>query len=78
MIHASTVNKLNEMRLTAMADAFRQQLQDSTFEPLSFEERFSLIVDIEWARRKNNRLTKLMNISLQMRSESAKIEQVSR
>ena len=49
MIHASTVNKLNEMRLTAMADAFRQQLQDSTFEPLSFEERFSLIVDIEWA-----------------------------
>lgn len=60
MIHASTVNKLNEMRLTAMADAFRQQLQDSTFEPLSFEERFSLIVDIEWARRKNNRLTKLI------------------
>ena len=39
---------------------FRQQLQDSTFEPLSFEERFSLIVDIEWARRKNNRLTKLI------------------
>lgn len=60
MIHASTVNKLNEMRLTAMADGFRQQLQDSTFEPLSFEERFSLIVDIEWARRKNNRLTKLI------------------
>ena len=60
MIHASTVNKLNEMRLTAMADAIRQQLQDSTFEPLSFEERFSLIVDIEWARRKNNRLTKLI------------------
>ena len=60
MIHASTVNKLNEMRLTAMADAFRQQLQDSTVEPLSFEERFSLIVDIEWARRKNNRLTKLI------------------
>ena len=60
MINATTVNKLNEMRLTAMADSFRQQLQDSTYEALSFEERFSLIVDIEWARRKNNRLTKLI------------------
>lgn len=60
MINATTVTKLNEMRLTTMADSFRQQLQDSTFEALSFEERFSLIVDIEWARRKNNRLTKLI------------------
>ena len=60
MINATTVNKLNEMRLTTMADSFRHQLQDSAFESLSFEERFSLIVDIEWARRKNNRLTKLI------------------
>ena len=60
MINATTVNKLNEMRLPAMAEIFRQQLQDSAFDPLSFEERFSLIVDIEWARRKNNRLTKLI------------------
>ena len=60
MINATTVNKLNEMRLPAMAETFRQQLQDSAFDPLSFEERFSLIVDIEWARRKNNRLTKLI------------------
>jgi DNA replication protein DnaC len=60
MINATTVSKLNEMRLTTMADSFRHQLQDSVFESLSFEERFSLIVDIEWARRKNNRLTKLI------------------
>lgn len=60
MINATTVNKLNEMRLPAMAETFRQQLQDPAFDPLSFEERFSLIVDIEWARRKNNRLTKLI------------------
>jgi DNA replication protein DnaC len=60
MILATTVNKLCEMRLSAMADCFRAQLQDTAFEPLSFEERFSLIVDTEWARRKNNRLTKLI------------------
>lgn len=60
MIQATTVVKLHEMRLPAMAESFSQQLQDSAFEPLSFEERFSLIVDIEWARRKNNRLTKMI------------------
>lgn len=60
MICESTVNKLNEMRLTAMADSYRSQLQDPTFEALSFEDRFSLMVDIEWTRRKNNKLTKLI------------------
>ena len=60
MINATTVNKLNEMRLTAMADSYRHQLEESSFESLSFEERFSLMVDTEWARRKNSRLTKLI------------------
>ena len=45
MILATTVNKLCEMRLSAMAECFRAQLQDAAFEPLAFEERFSLIVD---------------------------------
>ncbi|HSV31245.1 MAG TPA: IS21-like element helper ATPase IstB [Atribacteraceae bacterium] len=60
MINAITINKLNEMRLTAMAESYRHQLQESSFEALTFEERFSLMVDAEWARRKNNRLTKLI------------------
>lgn len=60
MINAATVSKLNEMRLTAMAESYRHQLQDSSFESLSFDERFSLMVDTEWSRRKNNRLTKLI------------------
>ena len=60
MLNETTVSKLNEMRLTSMAESFRNQLQDSSFNALSFEERFSLMVDIEWARRKNNRLTKLI------------------
>lgn len=60
MITATTINKLNEMHLTAMAESYRQQLQESSFEALSFEERFSLMVDTEWAKRKNNHLTKLI------------------
>ena len=60
MLYESTVSKLNEMRLPAMAESYRSQLQDSSFDALSFEERFSLMVDIEWTRRKNNKLTKLI------------------
>ena len=70
MILATTVNKLCEMRLSAMADCFRNQLQDTAFEPLSFEERFSLIVDTEWARRKNNRLTKLIRAATFQQSDA--------
>lgn len=60
MINETTISKLNEMRLNTMADIYRQQLQDISYQDLSFEERFGLIVDIEWSRRKNNKLTRLI------------------
>ncbi len=56
MLNNTTINKLNEMRLNAMADNYTNQLHDSSFDPLSFEERFGMIVDLEWSRRKNNKL----------------------
>jgi DNA replication protein DnaC len=60
MLDQMTLSKLYEMRLSAMADAFQNQIQDQALTDLSFEERFGLIVDVEWARRKNNRLAKLI------------------
>ncbi len=61
MVNATTINKLNEMRLTSMAESYRNQLQDAaSFESLSFEERFGLMVDTEWGRRKNNHLSRLI------------------
>ncbi len=60
MLDQMTLNKLHELRLSAMAAAFRDQIQDQALASLSFEERFGLIVDVEWARRKNNRLSKLI------------------
>lgn len=60
MTNEMTVSKLNEMRLTAMSETFRTQLTNSELQELSFEERFGIIVDIEWARRKSNRLGKLI------------------
>ena len=46
MVNETTVQKLIEMRLTAMAENFRNQLVDPNFNELSFVERFGLIVDI--------------------------------
>lgn len=60
MVHEPTLLKLQEMRLTAMAESYRQQLQDHQLQELSFEERFGLLVDMEWARRKNSRLASLI------------------
>ena len=60
IVNETTISKLYEMRLTAMADSYREQLKDNAFSDLSFEERFGLVVDLEWSRRKNNKLTKLI------------------
>ncbi len=52
MLTENTVNKLQEMKLTAMARAFKEQLSDSNMTSLSFEECFGLLVDQEWTSRK--------------------------
>jgi len=56
----ATINKLVEMRLTTMAEGFRQQLKDHSLTHLSFEERMSILVDAEYISRKNNRLKRLI------------------
>ena len=52
MTNQSTIDKLMEMRLTAMADAFR-------LKTVPFEDRFGMLVDIEFSSRKN-RLKRLI------------------
>ena len=60
MLTENTINKFQEMRLSTMANAFREQLSDPNISELSFEDRFGLLVDKEWATRKSNHLTKLI------------------
>jgi len=60
MINQSTTDKLIEMRLTAMADAFRIQLDDKAMKEVPFEDRFGMLVDVEYSSRKNNRLKRLI------------------
>lgn len=60
MLTNSTADKLREMKLSVMASHFKSQLSDPAMAELSFEERFGLLVDVEWATRKSNRLTRLI------------------
>ena len=60
MINEATINKLIEMHMNPMADAFRNQLNDTTMKEVPFEDRFGMMVDIEYTTRKNNRLRKLI------------------
>lgn len=60
MLEQATIEKLHQIKLSAMAEAFRKQTQDQSLAGLSFEDRFGLIVDAEWSKRKNNHLTRLI------------------
>ena len=42
MTNQSTIDKLIEMRLSSMADAFRIQMNDSTMKEVPFEDRVNV------------------------------------
>lgn len=60
MLNKVTIDKLIEMKLTAMADAYRCQESDPKMADVPFDDRFGLLVDIEYTSRKNNRLSRLI------------------
>lgn len=60
MTNQSTVDKLLEMRLPSMADAFRAQMSDLRMKDVSFEDRFGMLVDIEYNSRRSNGLKRLI------------------
>ena len=60
MLAKNTIDKLIEMRLTTMADAFRNQLDDPKFKEVPFEDRLGMLVDIEYSNCKNNRQKRLI------------------
>lgn len=66
MLNQQTIEKLCAMRLRGMADAFRDQQQDTDAQRLSFEERLGLLIDRQWNWRENRALDRrLRNARLQ-------------
>ena len=50
-MNQQTIDMLTEMKMTAMAAEFANQIQDASFNSLGFEERLSMLVTAEWNRR---------------------------
>jgi DNA replication protein DnaC len=61
MNHQQTLQQLHSLRLTGMATAFEQQLdQPNTYAELGFIERFSMLVNNESTSRDNRKITRLL------------------
>jgi DNA replication protein DnaC len=56
MLTNQTIDKLDAMGLNAMATGLREQMEQSQYHELSFEERLGLLVDREASWRENRRL----------------------
>lgn len=61
MLNHATMEKLKDMHLGTMAAAFEQQGLQAEMAGLSFEDRFGMLVDAEWTKRKNNQLRRLIS-----------------
>lgn len=65
MLTHPTIEKLQALRLIAMAQAFEQQRSSAPHAELGFEDRFGLLVEAEWTAREQRRLTqRLRNAKL--------------
>ena len=60
MLMEQTLLTLKALRLPGMATAFEEQQTNAAVACLSFDERFSLLVDREYNWRENRRLTRLL------------------
>lgn len=58
MLDQATLEKMQAMRMSAMAEAFERQLTSPQFAELSFEERLGMLVDTEWTAREQRKLSR--------------------
>jgi len=75
MVNEATIDKLREMQLDTMADAFHVQERDPAITPLSFADRLGLLVDAEWSMWHNRKLTRLIR-GAQLHFPSACVEDI--
>lgn len=67
MLTQPTIEKLNSMKLAAMAKAFADQMHCPDMAQLTFEERFGLIVDYQMTDLENRRMqNRLKNAKLRL------------
>lgn len=60
MLRGPTIDKLQTLRLTAMAAAWEEQGKAAEYTAMSFDERFALLVEAEWTARESKRLARAL------------------
>lgn len=75
MMINQTINQLLDMRLPSMETELRRQIELPAMTDLSFEERFSLIVEAEWRGRYNAKINRLIKAA-KLRFPYASLEDV--
>jgi DNA replication protein DnaC len=75
MLTEPTNEKLQAMRLDAMASTWRDQAGKPDVHKLAFDERFGMLVDAEWLHRENKRLATALR-EARLRIASACIEDI--
>ena len=69
MLNEQTIEKLQTMKLFAMAEGFIEQMANPQMEELSFPERFGLLVDRQWCYKEEKRMQRLLqNAKLKMQA----------
>ena len=56
MLKNPTIDKLRDMRLYGMLEAFEEQAENREYNKLAFDERLGFLVDREWNDRQEKRL----------------------
>ena len=63
MLNQPTLNTLHALKLTGLAEAYAQQLEQPEVQRLSFDERLALLVDRELTYRESRRLRRLLQLA---------------
>ncbi len=75
MLQEPTLDKLRTLRLGAMAEAWQQAQKNPAYAELSFDERFSILVDAEFLARENRTVSRRLR-EAKLRIPSAAIEDI--
>ena len=63
MLNQPTFDKLQALRWTGLAEAYRQQMENPEIGSLSFDERFALLLDQHWTWRENQAMARRLKKS---------------
>lgn len=75
MLNNQTAEKLRYLKLRGMANSLNEQMEDSAMRDMLFEDRFGLLVDAEYTKRRNSLLQNIIK-NATLRISSACMEDI--